>query len=383
MRRGRVPSARGIVSVRSLFIASEKRVSEMATKTKQATILGIDLGTNSTVFQAAVDGNPIEHDRDVFPSLVGYAKPGLVPGILPANADVLFGEDALEYRLHLDLRWPLADGFVDDVETCQAFTQFIKQQIKSEDGSELWAVVGAPANATPEKQKLIRQAFAGVVDQMLVVPEPFLSAMGLRDDDRIGDSSYVDPTKHSLIVDIGAGTTDCCLVQGYFPGADDQISVPLAGDAIDEKLCDAMKKRYPDVKLTRVTVTRLKEESSFVGDPQPVEVKFYVDGKPKKVDVGDILRESCDILTEPVLDCIRQLLSRCDSESVVQVLQNIIVTGGGSQIRGFGERIEAILHEEGYEDARVVTPEDYRYLVARGALKIANNVREDQWQVPL
>ncbi|MCA8961626.1 MAG: rod shape-determining protein [Planctomycetes bacterium] len=356
----------------------------MATATKNVMLLGIDLGTNSTVFQASVEGQEVKHERTIFPSLVGYSKPGIVPGILPSDSDVLFGEQALEYRLHLDLCWPLADGFVDDVETCHAFANFLREQIQAEAGQELWAVVGAPANATPEKQKLIRQAFSGVLDRMLVVPEPFLSAMGLRDDSRVGkDPDYVDPTKHSLIVDIGAGTTDCCLVQGYFPSAEDQLSVPLAGDSIDEALAKAIQKRYPDVKLTRVTVTRLKEECSFVGEMQSAEIKVFVDGKPRKIDLGEIMRDACDILTEPVLDCIRQLLARCDSEAVLEVMHNIIVTGGGSQIRGFSEQIEQKLHDEGYEDARVVTPEDYRHLVAKGALKIANNVRDDQWQVPL
>ena len=50
---------------------------------------------------------------------------------------------------------------------------------------------------------------------------------------------------------------------------------------------------------------------------------------------------------------------------------------------GLSEKIEKLLHEEGYDDARTIRPTDYKRLVATGALKVAENVREDQWQVPM
>ncbi len=358
----------------------------MAEKTASKTILrvGIDLGTNTSVFRASKDGKPINYEQCVYPSLVGYSKPGIIPGILPTDNNVLFGENALEYRLHLDLKWPLKKGFVDDPKVCGDFAKFLREQIDPKGNSELWGIVGAPANASEEKQKIIRSVFAGVLDRILIVPEPFLAAMGLRDDERaVEDASYIDPTKHSLIVDIGAGTTDCCLVQGYYPGPNDQVSVPVAGDAIDERLQEIISKRFPDIRLTRVTITKMKENHAFVGKKKDAKIKVYVDGKPKTVDFSDIMNECCEVVVEPILSSIRELLSKVESDAVEHVLQNIILAGGGSQIRGLKDLIQQKLRGEGYEGATVVIPEDYRLLVATGALKIANNVREDQWQVPL
>jgi rod shape-determining protein MreB len=337
------------------------------------------------VFQVAnQDGKTIEYEHDIHPSLVGYSKPGIIPGILPTTEHALFGEMALEYRLHLELKWPLKDGFVNDVGTCREYVAFLRKQIDPKEACEIWGVIGAPACASKERQKVMRATFSGVFDKVLIVPEPFLAAMGLRDDDRAGkDPEYVDPTKHSLIVDIGAGTTDCCLVQGYFPTADDQTSVAVAGDTVDEKLSELIARRYPDIRLTRVTITKMKEANSFVGKDKTANVKVFVDGKPRTVDFGALIREACEILVEPTLKCIRELFSRCDSESVEPVLKNIIVAGGGSQITGLPELIQKTLREEGFDGATTMVPEDYRRLVARGALKIANNVRDDQWQVPL
>jgi rod shape-determining protein MreB len=326
----------------------------------------------------------VTFEQDFVPSLVGYAKSGIIPGILPTEDKCLFGDLALEYRLHLDLRWPLKDGFVNDLDVCQEFVAHLRAQIDPKSNCDLWGVVGAPANASKDREKELRQAFAGVFERILTVPEPFLAAMGLRDEDKARtDPKYVDPTKHSLIIDIGAGTTDCCLVQGYYPGPEDQISVNVAGDAVDEALQKAIAQRYPDIQLTRVTITRMKEANAFVGKTKPANVKVYVDGKPKNVDMGVLIRESCEIVIDPIMESIRELLCRCDSESVEFVLQNIIVAGGGSQISHLPETLQKRLRDEGYEGATTRVPPDYRHLVARGALKIANNVRDDQWQVPL
>jgi rod shape-determining protein MreB len=225
----------------------------------------------------------------------------------------------------------------------------------------------------------------GLLERLLIVPEPFLAAMGLREDPGFKkDGNSADPTKHSLIVDVGAGTTDLCLVRGYYPTADDQISFSKAGTYIDEMLYQAICRRYPDVKLTRVTVTQIKESHSFVeGHERDAQVRVYVDGRPQLLDFTDIIREACDALTPFILKGIKELLSRCDSDSIVDVMQNIILTGGGSEIHGLCEKLEHALKTEGYDCAKVVRPADYQHLVARGAVKVAGNVRDDQWQVPM
>jgi len=355
------------------------------TTTKKILLCGLDLGTNTSVFQISnQDGKTVEYEKDIHRSLVGYSKPGIIPGILPTEDSALFAEMALEYRLHLELKWPLEDGFVNDVDTCREYVGYLRNQIDPKNNAEIWGVIGAPANASKERMKDIRSAFSGVFEKVLIVPEPFLAAMGLRDDDRAGkDPSYVDPTKHSLIVDIGAGTTDCCLVQGYYPTQEDQVSVACAGDSVDQKLSELIARRYPDINLTRVTITKMKESNAFVGKDKTANVKVFVDGKPRSVDFGPLIREACEVLIDPILESVRELFSRCDSESVEYVLKNIIVAGGGSQVNGLPEMIQKTLRDEGYEGATTTVPEDYRRLVARGALKIANNVREDQWQVPL
>ncbi len=354
---------------------------EHAHATATVVLVGLDLGTNTSVIAASCEGKKLKLKNDIVKSVVGFPKAGIIPGILPSDTGVLFGTEALDYRLHLDLNWPLDEGCVHDVETCQLLARHLRGFVDEESKCCLWGVVGAPANATPAQQKDLRRTMVGVLDRLLVVPEPFLAAMGLRDDPRFAKS---DPTKHSLIVDIGAGTTDLCLVRGYFPTGDDQISFPQAGNFVDKLISDGVRRRYPDLKLTPVTITQLKEDHSFVtGRGHEAKVKVYADGRPRIVDFADIICEACDALIPLILKGIKELLSRCDSDSIVEVMEHIIVTGGGSQIRGLAEKIEATLISEGYDCARTVTPTDYKRLVAHGAIKIAEHARHDQWQVPM
>ena len=77
----------------------------------------------------------------------------------------------------------------------------------------------------------------------------------------------------------------------------------------------------------------------------------------------------------------KELIARADPDSVEELLQNVIVTGGGSLIKGFGVALQTKLLEEGFENPRVhVLGDNYKDFVAKGALKTASRAREDQWQ---
>jgi rod shape-determining protein MreB len=131
-------------------------------------------------------------------------------------------------------------------------------------------------------------------------------------------------------------------------------------------------------------VTKLKEKHSFVGEPKSrIVARVLVAGKPRRIDITRQIREACEIVLEDILDGIGTLVGRADSEMAENVLKNIVLTGGGSLIGGLCEVLEKTLHERGYEDAAVRRVEDYKRLVARGALKTAQRVRNDQWQLPM
>ena len=246
-------------------------------------------------------------------------------------------------------------------------------------------MVGVPANTGDQARDDIRRCAYGIFDRILLIPEPFLAALGFRDDSRVGQPGYIDPVVNSLFIDIGGGTSDLCLVQGYFPTREDQISLPFAGDAIDQILHEELNRIYPNNGLSRIKVRELKEAHGYVGPSRkPIKVKVIMGGKARMLELGDVLGQSGNSLIDKIYPALTTLIQRASSDSVVTLLQNIIVTGGGSQIRGIDTLLQKKLTDDGYEAPKVrLAGQDFKRYVALGALKAARAAHENQWQVLL
>lgn len=345
-------------------------------------LVGFDLGTNaSCILAGPAEGRDAAVSK-IIPTVVGYAREGLVDGIIANNATTLIGEEALNHRLQLRLIAPLEDGIIAHVEPARDFIRRARAVIDPSGTAEVRAVIGVPANAGQAAREDIRTCAAGVFDRVLLIPEPFLAALGFRDEARLGQPNYVDPVTNSLFIDIGGGTSDLCLIQGYFPTAEDQISLAFAGDAVDKLIEDDLQRTYPNNGLSRATVRAIKEEHSYVGAiRKPIDVKVLIGGKSHTLELGETIGRACNQLLDRIYPALTTLISRASSDSVAQLLQNIVITGGGSRIRGLDTVLQQKLTEDGFESPRVrLAGSDYKRFVAVGALKAARGAREDQWQ---
>src|SRR5690349_11051960 len=84
-----------------------------AKNTSKVLHVGFDWGTNKSCLKASFAGNQDILLEETIPTLVGYAKEGIIDGLLPDNATVLFGNEAIRHRLHLNLVRPISDGVVE------------------------------------------------------------------------------------------------------------------------------------------------------------------------------------------------------------------------------------------------------------------------------
>lgn len=348
-------------------------------------LVGFDLGTNKSCILAGAPGTGDIAVSRILPSVVGYVKEGIIDGIIAGNSRILFGEQAIQNALHVDIIPPLAQGVVAGIASARDFLGHIRTLVDSSGQAEIRAVIGVPANADAAAREDLRQAAQGVFDRIILIPEPFLAALGYRDDTRIGHPGYVDPVTNSLFIDIGGGTSDLCLVQGYFPTPDDQISIPFAGDAIDSLIQTELDRTYPNNGLSRTKIREIKEAHSYVGPiRKPIDVRVLLGGKAHLLELGELLGRSANALVERIYPALVTLISRASSESVVTLLQNIVVTGGGSQLKGIDTVLQQRLVDDGYETPKVkLAGQDYKRYVALGALKAARSARENQWQVLL
>jgi rod shape-determining protein MreB len=349
---------------------------------RKINLIGFDLGTNKSCILASQAGTTDLAISKIVPTVVGYVKDGIVDGIIAGNASILYGEDALKNFLHVNLVAPLENGVISHPEAAQDFFRHMRTLVDPSGAADLRAVIGVPANAEEDARENIRDCAAGVFDRVLLIPEPFLAALGYRDDSRLNQPNYVDPVTNSLFIDIGGGTSDVCLIQGYFPSREDQICIAFAGDAIDGLIQAEINRLYPGNGISRQTVREIKEAHSYVGAiRKPTDVKVIIGGKARILELGETIGQACNTLLDRIYPALTTLITRASSDSVVQLLQNIVVTGGGSQIRGIDTVLQKRLTDDGYESPKVrLAGQDYKRYVAMGAHKAARAARENQWQ---
>jgi rod shape-determining protein MreB len=366
----------------TLPAAAANAGSSSARGTRPTILAGLDFGTNkSCILAGAAGANDLAVSK-IVPTVVGYAKEGVVSGIITNNASILFGEDALRHMLHVNLVSPMEQGVVAHREPARDFLKHLRDLADPSGKAELRVVIGVPANAGEDAREDIRQTVTGLFDRVLLIPEPFLAALGFRDDTRVNQPGYVDPVTNSLFIDIGGGTSDLCLVQGYFPTVDDQISIAFAGDAMDEILAAEIDKVYPHNGFSRHKVRELKEAHAYVGPVRkPIDAEVIVGGKVRSIEIGEALGKAGNALLDKIFEATRTLIGRASSDSVATLLQNIIITGGGSQIKGIDTVLQQRLVDDGYASPKVrLAGADYKRYVAMGALKAARAARENQWQ---
>src|SRR5207249_8271409 len=113
---------------------------------------------------------------------------------------------------------------------------------------------GVPARAAIENKPAMLETAKSVLDSVMIVSEPFTVAYGM---ERMSDI---------LVIDIGAGTTDLCRMHGTVPTEEDEISLRIAGDQIDQKLYDLIMARYPKAQLTVNMCKGFKEQYGYVSD---------------------------------------------------------------------------------------------------------------------
>jgi rod shape-determining protein MreB len=334
---------------------------------KQVLHVGIDLGTSRSSIAASND------QRHVVQSYVGWPADMVARKVLKKS--VLVGDEAVENRPMLDLYRPLEEGLIkkgssrDEAAVGELLRHLLRLAgaEKGNGAGRVRAVVGVPAKALRVNKQSLREAVGPHVDNLLIVSEPFAVAYGL------------DALLHSMVIDIGAGTADFCVMRGRIPTEEDQRTLTLAGDWLDEQLAGFIREAYPEAAFTIHMVRDWKERFSFVGEaPQKVAVTAPVDGKPTELDITEQVRTACEGLLPPVIETMVDLLSRVDPDYQERVRNNVVLSGGTALIRGFGARLQKELGEIG--GGRVKVVKDPVYVGADGGLAIALDASDEEWE---
>lgn len=335
--------------------------------------VGLDLGTSQSSICTSTD------IRRTVTSVVGWPKDLISYKFL--QKQVVIGDECLDNRMAVDMIWPLEHGVFRhrategeeiegedrEGEAVEHLVSYIVELAEAHPNQEIRAVIGCPARATDDDRKALTDAVSGLVKYAMVASEPFLVAYGL------------DLFNNALIIDIGAGTLDLCRMHGTIPAEEDQRTLIKAGNYIDSRFHMLLQEKVQDSPITLEMARRIKEQYAFVSSSKEViNVDFQVNGKPKTYDVTDELREACESILPDMIQSARELIVGFDPEFQNELRQNIVLAGGGSQIRGLAEEVRSNLTEFG--TCRVSAVEDPIYAGAAGALSLATDMPESEWR---
>lgn len=334
-------------------------------KHEQSICIGIDLGTSRSSISTS------NGERHVVDSYVGWPVDMVARKVIKKK--VLIGGEALENRSMLDLRRPLEQGVIKDGsgKDEEAVQELLRHLLSlagiEKNGHKLRAVVGVPAEAMQSSRQRLRAAMDGIADSVMLVSEPFAVAYG------------AEALLHAIVIDIGAGTADICVMQGRYPTEGDQRTLPNAGDSIDARLLTLLQERHPEAQFSIHTVRAWKEKWSFVGEPKSrIRVTATVDGRPKELDITDEMRAACESIVAPIAETVVDLISRVEPEYQQRMLNNIVLAGGTSLIGGLSEALASALAELG--KVRTTLIQDPIFAGSDGGLAIASDASDEDWQ---
>ncbi|MDA1051389.1 MAG: rod shape-determining protein [Planctomycetota bacterium] len=338
------------------------------------TFIGMDLGTFRT---SVVSSNGRRAELE---TVVGWPKDHIAKSVL--GKEVVFGSEVIDQRMALDVVRPFGHGVLKysspterglgegNVEKHRDAARLLVEEIVSlvepnRDG-QVYAVVGVPSRATIVNKEFVIEATRSAFDAVMLVPEPFTVAYS------------ADRLTETLVADIGAGTIDLCPMFGTFPDDNDQLTIPFGGDGVDEEFYNRIVDAWPDARISMKMAREIKEKHGFVGQSEErVIVSLPVKGRPTDLDVTDHLKQACAMLVPPIVECIVELVARFDPEIQRSLLSNILLGGGGSQLKGLTGQLEKALQP--YGGGNVSRTYDSVFAGATGALKIAMGMPTEYW----
>ena len=313
-----------------------------------ATDIGIDLGSSKTV---------------IFSSSKVVLE---LPSVVTVDADtweaIYFGEKAKQtigrtpdsmVSVH-----PIEHGVISDYDLTELMLKDYMTQVFGNKILRPRIMATLPAGLT----ELQHRSLANVVESaggrnITVIEGPLAIAFGLGLDFSVPHGT--------LVVDIGAGTTDVAVISmGGIAACD---SFKTASFDIDAQIIKYVRKEF-NIEIGPLTADEIKIK---VGSaiPRDIEIAMVAKGRnifsglPESFEItsGEVYEAIKDTL-DTICNAIRLVLNKTDPDLVADVMNDgLYLAGGGSKLNGFAQKIEE------YLGIKVHQMEDPAHSVVKGA----------------
>ncbi len=243
---------------------------------------------------------------------------------------------------HIRTVRPLAHGVVSDFEVTEEFLTYLIN--KAQGGrARLFGprvVVGVPTGVTNVQSRAVRDAAENAgAREIFILEEPVAGA--------IGSKLPVHEAVGTMVLDIGAGTTDIAVIS--LAGTVASKSSQVAGDRFNENIIDFVRSEFKlgigertaeDVKLAIGSVLPLAE-----GLSRSVRGRDLATGLPREVTLTDAhVRDALAPSLDALMDAMKDVIEKTPPELLSDVLERgVIVFGGGALLRGLPQVLGKML----------------------------------------
>ena len=296
--------------------------------------IGIDLGTTSIIIATEEQG-------------VVFRQPTIGAVDTRTNSILAVGDEALKMvgraPAHIDLVRPLRDGIIQDHRmTNELIVRFVNQVCRSRIFKPRIAVCVPAAITGIEADAVVESVMAAGARQVYLVDEPVAAALGA--------GLQIRQPHGCMVVDIGGGSTDIAVIS--MGGRVKAASLPVAGNAFDSCIAQYVQEKY-QIAIGPLTAEQLKKQvacctrSEFEGVMEVRGHSWETNLPARRIIYTRDLYEPVQELAARIANAARNVLESTPPELAADVSgTGILLTGGGSLLRGLAGYIAGELHTD-------------------------------------
>src|SRR3990170_3843924 len=290
--------------------------------------IGIDLGTANTLVYVKgrgivlVEPSVVAIEKDTGKLLAVGTEAKRMIGRTPGNIVAIR---------------PLKDGVIADFQVTETMIRKLIERVhKRRFAVRPRVVVCVPSGVTAvEKRAVYEATLSAGAREAYLIEEPMAAAIG-------AGLPIQEPTGN-LVVDIGGGTTEVAVIS--LGGIVTSDSLRVGGDEFDEAIVRHVKQEY-NVMTGERTAEEIKIEigSAYpLSDEIDAEVRGrdLLTGMPKNIILSsEEVRMAIEEPLAAIVSTIKGTLEKTPPELSSDIMdRGIILTGGGSQLKGLDERL--------------------------------------------
>jgi len=290
--------------------------------------IGIDLGTSNTL--VLVRGRGIVLCEPSVVAVHSAAKKVLAVG---REAKRMLGRTPGEI---IAIR-PMKDGVISDFETVEKMIKYFFQKIQNRKTLvKPRVVIGVPSCITEVEKRAVRESAEQAGAREIYLIEESLAAA-------IGANIPIQEPAGNMVIDIGGGTSEISVIS--LGGMVITNAIRIGGDEFDEAIINHMKKIHNLVigestaEEVKITIGNVYPEKEI----QTVEIRGRdsISGLPRILTLDSVeIREALQEPTNIVMEEIKKTLDQTPPELAADIVERgIVMTGGGSLLRGFAKLI--------------------------------------------